>query len=203
MTNPKWPLFALVAIALGCGSATSQRNVADTTSSAPARQDTRPVTERLTKVRQLAVAGRDAEGVAAALVEALDDEDDTVKKVAAVALLSFGEKALPALRKKMPPPDPTPSNSKIPNPQKAPDEFLGIAELIVYHDPWFAGMLLPAAEEVAQDKDPALRVVGVRALAVGADRQPERIRKVLRAAEKDPDERVRQAAGELLKRLGN
>jgi HEAT repeat protein len=150
-------------------------------------------------VRRLAVAGPDTPGAADGLVEALADEDDAVKKIAAVALLSFGERALPALRKKMPPRAVTSSGS--PNPRKAPEELLGVAELIVYQDPWFAGTMLPAAEEVARDKDPRLRVVGVRALAVGAATPPERVQKALRRAEKDPDERVRQAARELLKGL--
>jgi HEAT repeat protein len=196
MTETRWPLLALTAVtlgccSLGCGPATSQ-----TTASGPAH-----AVQRLAEVRETAVAGPDAEGAIDALVKALSDEDDTVQKVAAVGLLSFGEKAVPALRKKMPPRDTAPS--KIPNPQKAPYEVYGVADFIVELNPRLFLHLLPAAEEVAQDKNPALRVVGVRALATAGDPRSERIRDDLRAAEKDPDERVRKTAQELLKRLGD
>jgi hypothetical protein len=102
----------------------------------------------------------------------------------------------------MPPRDTAPAPSKVPNPQKAPYEVYGVADFVVELNPRLLFELLPAAEEVAQDKDPQLRVVGVRALATAADSRSERVRDDLRAAEKDTDERVRQAAQELLKRLG-
>jgi hypothetical protein len=181
-------------------------------------------------VRQLAVAGPDAPGAPQALVEALGDGDDSVKKVAVVGVLSFGDKALALLRKKVPPRDTAPS--KIPNPEPAPLDVLAPADIIVYFHPWFDGMILPACEEVAHDRDPALRLVAIRALvapvgpnpqemldatrkaADGPDeqlramardalKQFERVIDIIRAATDDPDERVREAAKEALKRLGD
>jgi hypothetical protein len=35
------------------------------------------------------------------------------------------------------------SGSRAPNPAKAPWYFLGLQEMLVYYDPWFAGVLLP------------------------------------------------------------
>jgi len=35
------------------------------------------------------------------------------------------------------------SGSRAPNPAKAPWYFLGLQELLVYYDPWYAGVLLP------------------------------------------------------------
>ena len=34
--------------------------------------------------------------------------------------------------------------TKTPNPSKAPWYFLGLQEILVYFDPWFAGVVLPA-----------------------------------------------------------
>jgi HEAT repeat protein len=147
--------------------------------------------ERLARVRKLAADGPDKEGATETLVEALDDDDNALKKVAAVALISFGETALGPLRKKLPPRDTAPS--KAPNPHKAPVEFLGLDDLIVSWNPWFAGAIFPAAEELAQDKEPALRIEGVRALLVGAGTQEERVREALQTAAKAPDEKVREA----------
>src|SRR5207245_5574145 len=35
------------------------------------------------------------------------------------------------------------SSSRIPNPSKAPWYFLGLQEMLVYFDPWMAGVVLP------------------------------------------------------------
>jgi HEAT repeat protein len=214
MFPAKW-LASLLGVGLcccgiGCGHATSSAafKPATLTATTPAatvrviesrRWDNGSQAERLSHVRKLAVAGPDAEGVTKTLVEALDDEDKEVKKVAAVALLSFGEKSLEPLRKKLPPEDTAPL--KIPNPKKAPIEFLSLPDLIVARDPWFAGTIYAAAEELAQDQVPALRIVGVRALLVGAGSREDRVRAALELAVKDPDEKVRAAANETLKRL--
>jgi hypothetical protein len=39
--------------------------------------------------------------------------------------------------------EPPASNSRIPNPSKAPWYFLGLQEMLVYYDPWMAGVVLP------------------------------------------------------------
>lgn len=39
--------------------------------------------------------------------------------------------------------EPPASNTKIPNPSKAPWYFLGLQEMLVYFDPWLAGVVLP------------------------------------------------------------
>src|SRR5438034_11778568 len=36
------------------------------------------------------------------------------------------------------------TSSKAPNPSKAPWYFLGLQEMLVYYDPWMAGVLLPS-----------------------------------------------------------
>jgi hypothetical protein len=40
--------------------------------------------------------------------------------------------------------EPPASDTKIPNPSKAPWYFLGLQEMLVYFDPWLAGVLLPS-----------------------------------------------------------
>ena len=35
--------------------------------------------------------------------------------------------------------------TKTPNPSKAPWYFLGLQEILVYFDPWFAGVVLPSS----------------------------------------------------------
>lgn len=40
--------------------------------------------------------------------------------------------------------EPPSSTSKIPNPSKAPWYFLGLQEMLVYFDPWMAGVVLPS-----------------------------------------------------------
>src|SRR5207247_6943310 len=39
--------------------------------------------------------------------------------------------------------EPPASSSRIPNPSKAPWYFLGLQEMLVYFDPWMAGVVLP------------------------------------------------------------
>jgi hypothetical protein len=39
--------------------------------------------------------------------------------------------------------EPPAATSKIPNPSKAPWYFLGLQEMLVYYDPWMAGVVLP------------------------------------------------------------
>jgi hypothetical protein len=60
------------------------------------------------------------------------------------------------------------------------------------------------AADACGDEDDFVEKVGavaLRALVVGGVTRPERAREALRAAKKDLDERVRQAAAQLLKRL--
>ncbi len=148
--------------------------------------------ERLVSVRQIASAGPDIEGGPEKLVEALIlDEDMAVRKVAAVGLLSFGDKALGPLRKRLPPRDAAPSS--VPNPQPAPDELLGVIDLIVYFDPYFAGGLEAACKELMGDANPALRVVGVRALAATLT---ELDWAAIRAAAATPDEKIGDSTSE-------
>jgi hypothetical protein len=40
--------------------------------------------------------------------------------------------------------EPPASSSRIPNPSKAPWYFLGLQEMLVYYDPWMAGVVLPS-----------------------------------------------------------
>ncbi|MFN9367980.1 MAG: hypothetical protein ACK6CT_04305 [Planctomycetia bacterium] len=58
--------------------------------------------------------------------------------VAVAALLLFWAIALPA------PLEEPASSVKTPNPSKAPWYFLGLQEMLVYFDPWYAGVVLPS-----------------------------------------------------------
>jgi len=58
--------------------------------------------------------------------------------VAVSALLLFWAIALPA------PLEEPASSVKTPNPSKAPWYFLGLQEMLVYFDPWYAGVVLPS-----------------------------------------------------------
>lgn len=58
--------------------------------------------------------------------------------VALTALLLLWALALPA------PLEEAASSVKTPNPSKAPWYFLGLQEMLVYYDPWYAGVVLPS-----------------------------------------------------------
>jgi hypothetical protein len=47
--------------------------------------------------------------------------------------------------------------TKTPNPSKAPWYFLGLQEILVYFDPWFAGVILPGAHHRRADGHPVHR----------------------------------------------
>ena len=49
------------------------------------------------------------------------------------------------------------SSARTPNPSKAPWYFLGLQEMLVYFDPWIAGVLLPDADRRRPDGDPVHR----------------------------------------------
>ena len=44
-----------------------------------------------------------------------------------------------------------------PNPSKAPWYFLGLQEMLVYFDPWLAGVVLPEPDHRRADRDPVHR----------------------------------------------
>src|SRR5689334_14763916 len=92
MTRETW--FAVSAV-LGTSFVLSGCGASQTISLAPITQKTEETAgERLIRVRRLMAGGPDVAGAAEALVEALDsDEDLSVRKVAAVGLLSFGDKS--------------------------------------------------------------------------------------------------------------
>ena len=51
-----------------------------------------------------------------------------------------------------------PANTSVaPNPSKAPWYFLGLQEMLVYFDPWMAGVLLPGLIILGLDGDPVHR----------------------------------------------
>jgi hypothetical protein len=80
-------------------------------------------------------------------LEKLDDEKvlvwpdlvyiELICMIALVAVLIFWAIALPA------PLEEPASSVKTPNPSKAPWYFLGLQEMLVYFDPWMAGIVLP------------------------------------------------------------
>jgi len=81
-------------------------------------------------------------------LEKLDDEKvlvwpdlvytELVCMIALTAFLIFWAIALPA------PLEEPASSVKTPNPSKAPWYFLGLQEMLVYYDPWMAGVVLPS-----------------------------------------------------------
>jgi hypothetical protein len=81
-------------------------------------------------------------------LEKLDDEKilvwpdlvyiELVCMIALTAFLIFWAIALPA------PLEEAASSVKTPNPSKAPWYFLGLQEMLVYYDPWMAGVVLPS-----------------------------------------------------------
>ncbi len=181
----------------GCGQTQTTQFASDTQTTQATARDGTPA-KRLARVRQLAVAGPDAEGAPEALVEALQpDEDLSVRKVAAVGLLSFGDKAIEPLRKKRNQPPLPDVPSKAPNPKKAPEDLLDWTDLIVYHDPYFADGLFPACLELTHDADPAIRVVSVRAIATKMGRYSSQL-ETIRAAAKNPGDDLHTGAKEFL-----
>jgi len=81
-------------------------------------------------------------------LEKLDDEKvlvwpdlvytELICMIALTAFLIFWALALPA------PLEEPASSVKTPNPSKAPWYFLGLQEMLVYYDPWMAGVVLPS-----------------------------------------------------------
>jgi hypothetical protein len=81
-------------------------------------------------------------------LEKLDDEKilvwpdlvytELICMIALTAFLIFWAIALPA------PLEEAASSVKTPNPSKAPWYFLGLQEMLVYYDPWMAGVVLPS-----------------------------------------------------------
>ena len=47
--------------------------------------------------------------------------------------------------------------TRTPNPSKAPWYFLGLQEMLVYFDPWHAGVVLPSLDHRRPDGDPLHR----------------------------------------------
>ncbi len=185
-------------------------------SAVPPQLDKKDPGERVATIKMLAGRGPDAEEVIPTLMAALDDDDQSVKGFAAVALISFGEKARPALEKKKQAlerkqRDKTeeledsiskgPEKSTAPNPKKAPETWLAPVDMLVYCDPWFAGNIEPMSLQALKDEDPNFRVVGARALGFleGGRLTPDRkIIQALKAARDDPHEKVRSAAEKAL-----
>ena len=54
------------------------------------------------------------------------------------------------------------SSTVAPNPSKAPWYFLGLQEMLVYFDPWMAGVVLPSMIIVGLDGHPVYRHQQVR-----------------------------------------
>ena len=42
------------------------------------------------------------------------------------------------------------SSARIPNPSKAPWYFLGLQEMLVYFDPWIAGVVMPSLIKIGR-----------------------------------------------------
>ena len=158
---------------------------------------------RCAAVKALASVGPDVDWIAPDLVRALDDGSDAVRSAAAVALVSFGEAAVPALKQKVR--DRRPAHDpKAPNPQSPLDLDLGLLDMLVYIDPWFAGGLLPAAIASTKDDEPDFRVVAIKALETirkGNPKQEPSIVAALEKAKMDRNDSVRDAAVEALARL--
>jgi len=164
---------------------------------------------RCAAVKALAISGPQVSGVLSALTQALDDPSDEVKSLAAIALISFGEAARPALaeriRSRHKSGDPQPDN---PNPRPDPALGLGPVEMLVNLDPWFAGVLLPRAVQVVKTEEGDFKLVAVRAVGVlGLEAPPDSpkaklVREVLEEAARDQRQSVRETAAEFLKVLG-
>ena len=50
-----------------------------------------------------------------------------------------------------------PTRFNTPNPSKAPWYFLGLQEMLVYFDPWLAGVVLPGSDHRRTDGDSVYR----------------------------------------------
>lgn len=181
-------------------------------------RDKKDPRERLVAVKELAVCGPDAEGVIPTLILALDDDDPSVKGFAAVALISFGEKARQALKKRT---DELWEKNKEkmaeavkltqgagtsapPNPIKVPENRLAPVDFLVDFDPWFAGTLEPMSRLALKDEEPDIRAIGARALGfLEVDRTSpnSEVVEALKASRDDPHEKVRSAAEQALKLL--
>jgi hypothetical protein len=171
------------------------------------KADDEPV--RCSAVKALALSGPQSPGVLSALTQALDDPSGEVKSLAAIALVSFGEEARRALaeriRSRDKSGDPQPGN---PNPRPDPALVLGPVEMLVYLDPWFAGVLLPKAVQVVKTDEGDFKLVAVKAVGVlGLEAPPgspeaKLVREALEKAAGDRRQSVRESAAEFLKVLG-
>ncbi|HWG42926.1 MAG TPA: HEAT repeat domain-containing protein [Gemmataceae bacterium] len=188
-------------------------------SSLPPPLDKKEPRERVAVVKKLAGGGPDAQGAIPTLMMALEDDDRFVKGFAAVALISFGEKARPALerkhkerermhKEKMKELDDLgaiiPGKPAAPNPKPAPEGWLGPVDFLVSGDPWFAGTIKPMSLLALRDSDPDFRAVGAKALGFleGGHPTPDPdVVEALEAARDDPHEQVQSAAKQALKML--
>ena len=170
--------------------------------------------KRLESAKALAAFDPEEPGVGDALFGALKDPNDAIQLTAGIAILAWGDKAIPLFPKQKagvdkvvvpldPEKVPNPSPGKAPNPSK----FLGPlspAEELVYYDPWFAGTIIPGCVRALTDEDANFRVKAVKALEIlvkGSDRAPDFVIDALKKASNDADESVRKAAIELLSKL--
>lgn len=117
-----------------------------------------------------------------ALAQALKDEDDSVRLMAAIGLLGSGAGPLAPVPRN----DPGTTPALSPNPTASPAEALNLQEQLVYLDPWLAGALLPGILTAARDRDERVRGLALRALAVIGKRDQIDFRTTIRDATKAP-----------------
>jgi HEAT repeats len=199
-------MFLALAV-LGCGqsSAPLQRSTED-----PIRLLQSPdAGVRCSAVKSLACAGPDAPGVLPALLNATEDPSEDVKRFAGVAIISFGDRAKPALSARLRSRSSPATVPGVPLPQTPPEGFLSPLDMLAALDPWFAGTLLPTAVVAARTEEEGYRVVAVRALGMMTVRsletreQVKLVRDALKQAAKDPHKPVADEAAGWLKRIGD
>ena len=106
------------------------------------------------KVRRQAVMELVEAGDRDGLVLGMQHSHEPTRILAAVGYLALGEKprSAPATL-----PDPDGEAALTPNPSKAPEDFLGPVDMLVYADPSLAGKIGLAVETYMKDANPRMR----------------------------------------------
>jgi len=105
------------------------------------------------KVRRQAVMELVEAGDRDGLVLGMQHPDEPTRIFAAVGYLALGEKPATSA----PPQDSDSDAALTPNPSKAPADFLGPVDMLVYADPSLAGKIGLAVETCMKDANPRMR----------------------------------------------